>query len=988
MQWFNPFEDGDNGGGGGGGGYVLPTATSLRLGGVKIGGGISVKDDGTISQNSAGEKIDDGIVTRYNYVDYTSGDGGEIFNDYENNKVAGDYAHAEGSNNKALGNNSHVEGSANAATAANAHAEGNGNTVTAAVAHVEGYQNSAQGVYSHAEGWGTETYQSGVAAHAEGYQTHASTYAHAEGNGSVASAEGSHAENKGYARGNYSHSEGYTTTYGLYSHAEGESNTASGRASHTEGYQTSTEANASYSHAEGNATAAHAEASHAEGISSLAIGIASHAEGQLTKAQGNYSHAGNYGTTAYGEYQTAIGKYNRIDRNEKYAFIIGNGTGPEDSNTDLTSNTFAVDWDGKIYVGDSAIGKNVSELVPYEAGSGITLTPNYIVTTNDSRYDFSSQVSSTITDGTITRTFTKVNNKKAIGVVVTIANQDYTHNTVPIFISTDQSAVETTVEGYSNNTGEPFTFKGRTIYITTPNNGVLNGTISSGDLIMGRGLNYPYIESEIEKLFITIGANFEDLSTVISCDGGGSQYIAGYGIDIETVTDVDLISDNNAYNIDYQASCQLGSYNRTYTKDNNLFAIGMAVCLVDPNNRYWSAVLFISANSEAVKFSADGTHFSAFDYNYEYKNKRIFVSNVGWGIDEVYGLTTTGDLVYYNSKSNPLYWNGSYYLPQEIEELLDDLGAYWDDEKLIISSKFIEGTGISIDTDGDTLKSTNNAYNFNYTSTSTINGRLYTKANAKDAIGLIIAQKNSDNQRIYYTHIYISGDSSAVTEYVTGYNTNYAIDTQNYYYQNKQIYVTAPGWGWDYLSSYSGDLQLYNSSSNPIDFVIGTGFNNVDIQNILTDLGAYWAGDDLAISNTGVLDVSYSNNNLQKTIGNTVSTIISADTIPTQNSSNLITSGAVYDAINAADLQELIAEKETTVATSAHSIGDLFINDNKLLKATAAIAIGDTISNLNTIETTIADEMKTLNGILTPLTQQEYNDLLVKDSPLYFIYEL
>lgn len=38
-----------NGGGGSGSGYTLPTATSSRLGGVKIGSGIDVQNDGTIS---------------------------------------------------------------------------------------------------------------------------------------------------------------------------------------------------------------------------------------------------------------------------------------------------------------------------------------------------------------------------------------------------------------------------------------------------------------------------------------------------------------------------------------------------------------------------------------------------------------------------------------------------------------------------------------------------------------------------------------------------------------------------------------------------------------------------------------------------------------------------------------------------------------------------------------------------------------------------
>lgn len=42
---------GGGGSGGGGGTYVLPTATGDRLGGVKIGGGIDVEEDGTISTN-------------------------------------------------------------------------------------------------------------------------------------------------------------------------------------------------------------------------------------------------------------------------------------------------------------------------------------------------------------------------------------------------------------------------------------------------------------------------------------------------------------------------------------------------------------------------------------------------------------------------------------------------------------------------------------------------------------------------------------------------------------------------------------------------------------------------------------------------------------------------------------------------------------------------------------------------------------------------
>lgn len=44
----------DTGGGGGGGSYVLPTATANRLGGVKVGNGLEVAEDGTLSTSGGG----------------------------------------------------------------------------------------------------------------------------------------------------------------------------------------------------------------------------------------------------------------------------------------------------------------------------------------------------------------------------------------------------------------------------------------------------------------------------------------------------------------------------------------------------------------------------------------------------------------------------------------------------------------------------------------------------------------------------------------------------------------------------------------------------------------------------------------------------------------------------------------------------------------------------------------------------------------------
>jgi hypothetical protein len=117
-------------------------------------------------------------------------------------------------------------------------------------------------------------------------------------------------------------------------------------------------ATGNYSHAEGYNTRAGGNYAHAEGNGTSAYGTYSHAEGSSTRANGTYSHVEGYNTSAMSSYQHVQGKYNIEDSNGKYALIIGNGV---DNNN--RSNAFAVDWDGKIYVNNSATGVDVSDLL-------------------------------------------------------------------------------------------------------------------------------------------------------------------------------------------------------------------------------------------------------------------------------------------------------------------------------------------------------------------------------------------------------------------------------------------------------------------------------------------------------------------------------------------------------------------------------------------------------------------------------------------------
>ena len=62
----------DGQGGGGGGSYVLPPATASTLGGVKVGSGLSVESDGTLSATSGTGNADFEIDKDNNYVRVTS----------------------------------------------------------------------------------------------------------------------------------------------------------------------------------------------------------------------------------------------------------------------------------------------------------------------------------------------------------------------------------------------------------------------------------------------------------------------------------------------------------------------------------------------------------------------------------------------------------------------------------------------------------------------------------------------------------------------------------------------------------------------------------------------------------------------------------------------------------------------------------------------------------------------------------------------------
>ena len=155
-------------------------------------------------------------------VGQTTEQGGEIFNDYDNN-AANSYSHAEGRYTQAMGKYAHAEGGGVSA------ADG---SITYTVAekdysHAEGCKTKASGLHSHAEGRSTTA--SGQTSHAEGHMTQATQ--------------------------NYSHAEGfYTIASGYQSHAEGRYTEAAGEDQHVQGRYNIKDIENKYAHIVGNGT--------------------------------------------------------------------------------------------------------------------------------------------------------------------------------------------------------------------------------------------------------------------------------------------------------------------------------------------------------------------------------------------------------------------------------------------------------------------------------------------------------------------------------------------------------------------------------------------------------------------------------------------------------------------------------------------------------------------------------------------------------------
>lgn len=139
----------------------------------------------------------------------------------------------------------------------------------------------------------------------------------------------------------------YTKALAMNANAEGSFTEALGVNSHSEGYKT--RATKMTAHAEGWTTQATGNNSHSEGVLTEAVGSQAHTEGWETKATGTNAHAEGKGTIAQGNEQHVSGRYN--DPNKTALLIVGNGT--SDANR---KNAFSVNENGTATVQSDPVG--------------------------------------------------------------------------------------------------------------------------------------------------------------------------------------------------------------------------------------------------------------------------------------------------------------------------------------------------------------------------------------------------------------------------------------------------------------------------------------------------------------------------------------------------------------------------------------------------------------------------------------------------------
>lgn len=281
--------------------------------------------------------------------------GAEIFNDYDNNIAAGQYAHAEGRETNATGPRAHAEGYKTSVFAADAHAEGRETWAMGAQSHAEGLYGISWGGVSHTEGAVVTDFATGGSSYAilndeelirDFLNTCTVRYLPTE------NAEPYYWKITDEALATYR----LHGALGFATHAEGINNIVCDEAGHVEGF-----GNICGDMIPGMEQDSSKYAPHVEGIYNK-VGSrlwAVHAGGGYnTILSGNYTFAHGYYLSVSNDYETAFGRYNlSVLNDKKVLFSYGIGSSTE------RKNALSVLEDGTVVIPILEAGNLTSESI-------------------------------------------------------------------------------------------------------------------------------------------------------------------------------------------------------------------------------------------------------------------------------------------------------------------------------------------------------------------------------------------------------------------------------------------------------------------------------------------------------------------------------------------------------------------------------------------------------------------------------------------------
>lgn len=321
----------------------------------------------------------------------TGGLGSEIFNDYINNTISGQYSHAEGTHNIINGDVSHVEGKNNVINAPNSHISGTYNLITpdisSPIAVVDTPSATATNIFivntvsGFTVGQQVWTFSLAGNGHNKASITAIDTttkkitldsslvylkYIIGITNNNDAMINtidggqnlliGKYSKISGYqnyGKALYTEIGGYNNTVTAdYVHAKGFNNKALTQFSHIEGYGNLIQSG-SNSHLEGNNNISNGESIHIEGTSNQVTGAYSNAEGaynlinsSYSSVYGYYNITNNLGSTVMGQYCKTPVQYNNGTSFSSSADALTIGCGTSDTSR---ANAFRATFAGKLY---------------------------------------------------------------------------------------------------------------------------------------------------------------------------------------------------------------------------------------------------------------------------------------------------------------------------------------------------------------------------------------------------------------------------------------------------------------------------------------------------------------------------------------------------------------------------------------------------------------------------------------------------------------